>query len=272
METASDGEYRTEITTEARKSHEPTSSRLRNVRMLADGIRQMSEADMECRRPALAWKLVPIVLNSALSFDCCVVPPEAMASYAKELDNDIVEALFPLFVGQDRLEPLTVKRMRLPRNAGGFDATPVLLRSPMAFLAQYLAILLPAWPKQPECEQWKHWDRRGGLDAHRRLRLMGLSLDERGMPREGDSPNREVDVARVGDKVLRKRQASWKQQKAATKTGSLADFAARLQQLGGDENALWLTTNEGPECVPLDDMEFRINARVRLDLPVIQQG
>ena len=26
--------------------------------------------------------------------------------------------------------------------------------------------------------------------------------------------------------------------------------------LRGDENALWLTTKEGPECVPLDDMEF----------------
>ena len=42
--------------------------------------------------------------------------------------------------------------------------------------------------------------------------------------------------------------------------------------MGGDENALWPTTNEGPECVPLDDMEFRINARVLLYLPVIQQG
>ena len=67
-----------------------------------------------------------------------VVPPEAMASYAQELD-EIVEALFPLFVGQDWLEPHTFKRMRLPRNAGGFDAAPVLLRSPMAFLAPSVA-------------------------------------------------------------------------------------------------------------------------------------
>ena len=37
--TASNGEYRTEITTEARKSHEPTSSRLQNARMLADRIK-----------------------------------------------------------------------------------------------------------------------------------------------------------------------------------------------------------------------------------------
>ena len=46
-----------------------------------------------------------------------------------------------LYVGQDRLESHTIKRMRLPRIAGGFDVTPVLLRSPMAFSAQYLAIV-----------------------------------------------------------------------------------------------------------------------------------
>ena len=94
------------------------------------------------------------------------------------------------------------------------------------------------------------------------------------MPREGDPPNREMDVARVGDKALRKRQASWKHPlaEAATKPEPLANCAARLHQLEGEENALWLTTNEGLECAPLDDMEFRINARVRLDLPVIQQG
>ena len=47
----------------------------------------------------------------------------------------------------------------------------------------------------------------------------------------------------------------------------LADSAARLSQLGGDEKALWLMTNERPECAPLDDMEFSINERVRFDLP-----
>ena len=134
--TASDGEYRMEITTEARKNHKPTNNRLPNARVLADKIKQMCEADLECRRPAPAWKLVSIVLSSALYFDCCVVPPEAMASYTQELD-EIVEAMF---VGQDRFEPLTVKRMRLPGNAGGFDVMSACFRSPMAFLAQYLAI------------------------------------------------------------------------------------------------------------------------------------
>ena len=37
-------------------------------------------------------------------------------------------------------------------------------------------------------------------DAQGRLRLVGLSIDEREMPREGDPLNRVVDVARVGDK------------------------------------------------------------------------
>ena len=57
-----------------------------------------------------------------------------MASYAQELD-EIVDALLLLFAGQDRLEPLSIKRMRLPRKCGGFDVTRMYLRSPMAFLA-----------------------------------------------------------------------------------------------------------------------------------------
>ena len=45
-----------------------------------------------------SWKLVTIVSNNASSFDCCAAPPGALASYAQEL-HEIVEALFPLFVG-----------------------------------------------------------------------------------------------------------------------------------------------------------------------------
>ena len=264
--TASDGEYRTEITTEA---HEPASSRLRNARMLADRIKQVCEADLECRRFAPAWKLVTIVLNNALFFDCCVVPPEALASYAQELD-EIVEALFPLFVGQDQLESHT-KRMRLPRIAGGFDVTPMHLRSPMAFLAQYMAIARSVAGAAGVRAMETLGVVEAAKDAQGRLRLMGLSIDGRWMPRKGDPPNREMDVARVRDKALRNRQASWKQPlaEAATKSEPLSNCAACLHRLGGEENALWLRTNEGPECAPLDDMEFRINARVRLDLPVI---
>ena len=139
LATASDGEYRTEITTQGKKDREPTRDRFQNARILANKIGQMCEADFDCRRLAPAWKLVTIVLNNALTFDCCVVPPEAMASYAQELD-EIVDKLLPLFAGQDRLEPISIKRMRLPRKSGGFDVTPMSIRSPMAFLAQYLAI------------------------------------------------------------------------------------------------------------------------------------
>ena len=59
---------------------------------------------------------------------------------------------------------------------------------------------------------------------------------------------------------------------AATRCEHLKSVAARLAQLGGDENSLWLTVNEGPECTPLDDLEFGINAKMRLDLPVVQGG
>ena len=63
---------------------------------------------------------MPSPLTVALS------PPEALASYAQELD-EIVETL-PLFVGQDRLEHVSIKRMRLPHIgtppiAGGLTVT-----------------------------------------------------------------------------------------------------------------------------------------------------
>ena len=78
----------------------------------------------------------------------------------------------------------------------------------------------------------------------------------------------------MGNRPLRNRQAMWKQPLAepATRCEPLREVAARLSQLGGEENGLWLAANESPECAPLDDTEFRINTRVRLDLLVIQQG
>ena len=100
-----------------------------------------------------------------------------------------------MFVGQNRLEHDTIKRMRLPRNAGGFDATSALLRSPMAFLAQYLAIA----PSVANASGVRAMETPGlveaARDAQERLRRMGLSIDERQMPREVGSPSQEMNVA-----------------------------------------------------------------------------
>ena len=200
-------------------------------------------------------KLVTIVLNHSFSFDCCVVPPEAWASYEQELD-ETVDALMPMFVGQDQLEHVSIKRMRWAHT---------LLRSPMACLTQNLAVA-PSVAKSTGL--------RAARDAQDKLTRMELTMDERAMPRGTDAPGWELDVARVWARPRRKRQESWKQplSEAATRCEPLKSHAARLTQTGGDENALWLTVNEGPECTPLDDLEFRINARMRLDLPVVQGG
>ena len=72
-------------------------------------------------------------------------------------------------------------------------------------------------------------------DPQRRLRLVGLSIDEKGMPIEGDLPNREMDVAGVGDTALRKRQASWKQQladAATKKTEPLGELCCASPSIG----------------------------------------
>ena len=64
--TASDGEYRREITTQGKKDQEPTRGRLQNARILADKIKQMCEADLTCRRLAPARKLVHHCLEQCL--------------------------------------------------------------------------------------------------------------------------------------------------------------------------------------------------------------
>ena len=115
-------------------------------------------------------------------------------------------------------------------HACGFDATLALLRSPMAFLAQH-----PAWKTAGVRAMESLGMVEAARNAQGRLRLMGLSIDEREMPREGDLPRTERwTLPVVGDKALRKRQASWEQPlaEAATKTEPLADSAARLHQLG----------------------------------------
>ena len=95
-------------------------------------------------------------------------------------------------------------------------------------------------------------------DAQEKLRRMGLAMDDRAMP------GRELDVARVGARSLRKRQTSWKQPltEAAIRCEPFKSLAARLAQMGGDENARWLTANEGPKCTPLNDLEFRGARRI----------
>ena len=80
------------------------------------------------------------------------------------------------------------------------------------------------------------------------------------MPREVVSPNQELEGERVGTRPLRKRHTSWKQPlvEAATWCEPLINSAARLSQMGGDQSALRLTTNECPECTPLDDTELLV--------------
>ena len=133
----------------------------------------------------------------------------------------------------------------------GFDATPVLLRSPTAFLAQDLAIA----PSVAKAAGVRAMETLGIVeapkDAQGRLRLMGLSIDEKEMPREGDPPNREMDVARVGDKALRKRQASWKQPlaEAVTKCAASPSVGERREcTVAHDERRTGMCLASMREC------------------------
>ena len=230
-------------------------------------VKQTWDADV--LRPLGNWlplfKSVPCPLTVALS----LLTP--LPRTHRNL-TEIVDALLPMFVGQDRLEHVSIKRMRLPRIAGGFDVTSTLLRSPMAFLAQHVTVA-PSVAKSIGLQAIKSLGLvEAARDAQEQLKRMELTMDDTAMPRGTDAPGWEL-VARVGARPLGRRKTRWKQPlaEAAIRCEPLRSLVVRLTRMGGDENALWLTANEGPECAPLEEMEFRINARVRLDLPVIQQ-
>ena len=93
--------------------------------------------------------------------------------------------------------------MRLPRNAGGFvDVTPALLRSANAFLAQYL-VVAPSVAKSTGLQAIKTLGLvEAAKDAQEKLKRMGLTVDERAMPRGTDASGREL--AHVGARPLRK--------------------------------------------------------------------
>ena len=79
----------------------------------------------------------------------------------------------------------------------------------------------------------------------------------------------------MGDKALRKRQASWKQPLVEAQRQRLDPWRTLLRaSINWEETRMHCGSRrmKDQNALPLDDMEFRINARVRLDLPVIQKG
>ena len=270
--TASNGDYKV-IAVAGATSCAPAEERLAAARTLATRIRDLCTADIEGRRLAPAWKLVSIVLNNALSFDCSVIPPGALAPHALQLD-ELVESLLPLFLGGVIPGAATLARLRLPRSFGGCDLPSAQQRSQTGFLAQFLAIAphIRRHTPQGPCPLTALGLTGAAVGAQAGLRECGLRLDAHGLP---SPPNAApLDPVQLGVAALRHRQRHWKNPLAAAVQDSplLAHVKGRLNHLGGDENALWLTANAGPETAPLDDIEWLLNMRVRLDLPVLAQG
>ena len=117
------------------------------------------------------------------------------------------------------------------------------------------------------------WTAGAAKDAQEKLERVGLTMDERAMPQATDAPGRELDIAHVGSTAEKETdELETTLAEAATRCEPLTSVAARLARSGGDENALWLTANESPGGTPLDNMEFRFVAKMRLDLPVVQGG
>ena len=102
--------------------------RLNRALALLRNIKDLCTAPIEGRRLGPAWKLLSVVVNNALAYDFCVLSPEILLPYAKQLDEAIVDAL-PLFLGGITPDGSTIARLRLSRQHGGCDLPPAESRS-----------------------------------------------------------------------------------------------------------------------------------------------
>ena len=257
----------------------PAAKRAEVACTLLKRIRELCIAPIPCRRLGPAWKLVAIVANNALSFDCCVLPPSILAPHARSIDKAI-DDLLPLFCGTSHITDICRHRIRLPRTSGGCDLPTVIQRSPGSFLAQYLAVIPGVTRDLLKDHRLGLQDVRHALagcgllpaaqEAQRTLFSHGLRLDAYGLPCM-DINIAPLDLDSLGDRALRHRQKSWKPILAQFAIDQITDLIVRnrLDDLGGDENALWLTANVGPDAEPLDDLEFVTNMRLRVDLAVM---
>ena len=288
--TVADGEFR--VLTHAGPDVGPESpnrtpaieKRLEAASGLLQKLRSLLTAQIPDRCLAPAWKILAIVCNNALAYDCCVSSPGALAPYAQSLDRKVAD-LVPLFTGDLAVRAETLERCRLPRVAGGCDLPSTTQRARTAFLSQYLAIA-------PNVCRDLVRDGLTPIEATAAIRAAGfisaaqtcltelnhegLHLDAYGIPSERPAAQ-PLDIAAVaspGQPTLRHRQRLWRIPLAKATIARMRDTTLQkdLMDLGGDENGMWLTVNAGPDLAPLDDLEFRTNFRLRLGLAVMQPG
>ena len=272
----SDGAVATTASLGTSRRH-PAHERVEAASDLARCIRSLIDADIDGKRLSPAWKLMGIVLNNALAYDCSVLPPGALAPLATVVD-DAVSELLPVFAGTS-LSAAHHQCARLPCDAGGLGLPTAHRRSLTAFLAQYLSII-PGICRDlcrdglsvAETTAALHTSGLlpAAIAAERELQMAGLWLDTAGMP-HSSAPGSPLDLAAVGPHSLRHRQRVWKPVLGRAEVSRITDANLRklLDDHGGPTGGLWLNANLGPEIQTLSDPEFMTNIRARLGLPVM---
>ena len=215
------------------------------------------------------WKLLVGVVNEALSFDLCVLPPAIVLPLAQSLDaaiNDLFSRIVQMppdqIASETGLRALTLAR--LPRSAGGCGMLAYADRAYTAFLATVIgnaplmhdsgcreAAGIPAHAQ--ECINW--------------LEQAGVHLDEWGMPQDS-RPLRSLCASSLPAICMPKRQREWWRQLSARRACLLSPTVPWLSSQAGLEGGMWLTSTVSEVGVAFMDDEFVVALRMRLRLPV----
>ena len=253
-------------------------ARARAAYRLLDTIRGVLSLRTSVAVRHAMWRLLVGVVNEALSFDVCVLPPATSVALARPFDQAVDDVLLrlasppgsPAPAPGDR-DPVHVRALalaRLPRANGGCGVLRVADRAFTAFLATVInnAPLADA----PRTRELAGVTRHAGA-CLTWLRVQGVHLNAWGMP-SATPPAAPLLQDALPAMCLPKRQREWWKLLGSTRAAALAKTTPWLHCQGGPEGGAWLNANRADVNVAFADDEFATALRLRLRLPVCARG
>ena len=232
-------------------------------------IARMVDADTTHPRLQAAWRLTIGVVNEALSYDLCILPPAIVGPLARSLD-ELVLALISRILGHPLTDAANML-LRLERQRGGCGVASSATRSWTAFLSSVLAN--PPMPPTID-SAWSN----AGLTPHVRsciawLAERGIALDEWGIPRS-NANTRPLSAESLPTCPIPRRQQLWKPHLQERLLRQLADMGKvpHLGSRGGRAAGTFINASPAEAGFLLTDLEWVGAMRVRLGMPVCSSG
>ena len=217
-------------------------------------------------RAQAAWRLLVGVVNEAVSYDLCILPPAVTAACADRLDTLVLTTATHIF-GHDLIQHSGLHR--LSRARGGFGVVPVATRAYTAFLAAVLAN--PAPPRATEAE----WNA-AAISTHAQACIDWLAAHQVFLDEWGSAHHLPPPVPLVAASLPRypiiKCQRGWKDLLDRHLADALRDQIPYLDSRAGLEGGAFLHATPAEIGYQWNDSQWIVAARWRMGLRTCAVG